>query len=939
MGESLKKPMVLLQMLFGALHAGFITIWAKGKDGKKVTYWYDLSAGGSLEDAAGTALELDAQGYDAYVSTCPSRTKGNDSSRINQGQVCSIPAFFMDCDVGKKECPASKDELKDKLLALPVPPRMIIDSGGGYHAYWPLAEPISISSKQELNTAKELLRGFADGIAAQLEYTGFDLSASEPARVLRLPGTHNHKHDTRAPVDVIHAAELPPYTMEELAPYIAESATQATQAPPPKQAPTDPAGLSDRQILSKMRAGRHGERLSRLWNGQWETDYKSQSEADIALLNALAYYAQGDTSRMDALFRQSGLYRTDKWDQMHGEQTYAEMTIGKACATTHTFYDSQYKKDQNGPRADDPVFGRFARAYEMIDGYRGDRGMLWAEAEEKGGMVTFKPLANFVALITHETTKDDGVETKKEFVLDGITATGKQLPPASVPTARFAAMSWVLDSWGADANIFPGSTIKDKVRYAVQAASAPLLKRNTVYTHAGWRGINGKTAFLYHGGAIGVDGISVELGGSLSMYSLPPATGDVKEAAAASMEMLTVLPPRIAIPLLAHMYLAPLHEPLEKAGCAPAFVLYLAGRSGTRKTTAAALALNHFGAAFNPKRLPASFNDTANAVQDKAFELKDMPLLVDDFCPTLNIAEQRRRIGIAQQLIRAWGDHAERGRMRSDATLQKAKPPRGLGMMTGEDVPSVGESGVARLYLIDVKPGDIQAGQALTELQRKAQEGYLARAMRGYIEWLIPQYVNLPASLAVLFTDYRKMAQDRLMGAHGRQPEAVAWLLVGFDMAIRYWKAVGILDDPLPLWTQAQEVLFDHSETQRQAIRDEEPVSMFLNALNELRASGEAVVLDLSEQLGLYPHSSCVGFQDSEYTYLMPGTAYGAVQEHFREQGTIFPISKNQLWKRMADSGIIETFGKETSKVKYIQGLKSQRVIFLKRQSAGAAEA
>lgn len=406
-----------------------------------------------------------------------------------------------------------------------------------------------------------------------------------------------------------------------------------------------------------------------------------------------------------------------------------------------------------------------------------------------------------------------------------------------------------------------------------------------------------------------------------------------------SKEMLTVLPSRVAIPLLAHMYLVPLHEPLEKAGCPPAFVLYLAGRSGTRKTTAAALALNHFGAAFNPKRLPASFNDTANAVQDKAFELKDLPLLVDDFCPTLNIAEQRRRMGIAQQLIRAWGGHAERGRLRSDATLQRAKPPRGLGMMTGEDVPGVGESGVARLYLIDVKPGEIQAGPALTELQQKAQDGYFARAMRGYIEWLIPQYESLPQALAELFTAYRKMAQERLVGSHGRQPEAVAWLLVGFDMAVRYWKDIGVLDDPLPLWTQAQEVLFEHSEEQQQAIRDEEPVGMFLNALNELRASRDAVVLDLNDdQFDLQSRENCIGFQDTQYLYLLPGSSYGAVEKHFQKQGSTFPITDRQLWKHMADAGMIEVFGRKMNKVIHIPGIGAQRLVHVKRSNQGAFE-
>lgn len=942
---SREKAEALLHLLYDRYDSGFFTIWAKGKDYTKVTRWYDLSSGtGSIEKAAGKALELDAQGFDVYVSTCPARTRGRGGSRINQKDVCSISALFMDCDVGKPDCPATKDELRDQLLSLPVPPSFIVDSGSGYHAYWSLEELFLIADSDALSEGKRLLKGFAQGIANMLGYPGFDVSASEPARVLRVPGTHNRKREVPEPVDVIHESPRR-YTLEELLPYVKGSAAPpkptkpATKSEPHLLQLTDkraPKGLTKEALLRIARRGKDGDRFARLWNGD-TSDYPSQSEADLALCNKLCFYTGNYTTgadpvRMDELFRKSGLYRSEKWDEIHGAQTYGELTIGKAIDTTTNFFDPQHKP----PAAELPEnspFTRYARAYELVGGYAASRGMLLAESIDKQGEITTKPLANFVPLITEEVTRDDGVDTRKEFMLEGITATGKLLPPAPVPTGKFAAMCWPIDAWGADANIFPGTTVKDKMRFAVQEASRPLLTRSTVYTHSGWRRINGKTVYLYHGGAIGIDGVTVELSGSPTMYSLPDATGDVKEAATASREMLEVLPPRVAIPLLAHMYLAPLYEPMERTGCAPAYVLYLSGKSGTRKTTAAALALNHFGTAFNPKRLPASFNDTANNVQEKAFELKDMPLLVDDYCPTLNQIEQRRRAGIAQQLIRAWGDRAERGRMRADGTLHKAKPPRGLGMMTGEDIPSIGESGLARLYLVEIRPGEIEAGAALTALQRKAQAGELARAMRGYIEWLLPQYDDLPEMLNSLFMKYRDAVQERLDGAHGRQPEAVAWLLVGFQMMLRYWQASGALGDSSKLWAQAIEILLDHSENQRQTIRDEEPVGMFLDALQEMDATGTVNVHRIGEPYPMYDGEKRIGFCDDDFIYLLPGPAFGKVQEHFKAQGTIFPLTSGGLWKRMSEAELIEVWGKATSKNKYITGAGSPRVVWVKRAS------
>jgi hypothetical protein len=91
---------------------------------------------------------------------------------------------------------------------------------------------------------------------------------------------------------------------------------------------TMPNSLGDAALIEKARRVGNGARFSRLWDGDFSR-YLSQSEADLALCNHLAFWTDGDASHMDTLFRQSGLYR-EKWDERHGESTYGAMTIGKA---------------------------------------------------------------------------------------------------------------------------------------------------------------------------------------------------------------------------------------------------------------------------------------------------------------------------------------------------------------------------------------------------------------------------------------------------------------------------------------------------------------------------------------------------------------------------------------------------------------------------------
>jgi hypothetical protein len=87
--------------------------------------------------------------------------------------------------------------------------------------------------------------------------------------------------------------------------------------------------LSDNEVIERANRATNGEKFEQLWNGIWEEQYPSQSEAELALCNFLLFHTKGDTGRTDALFRQSGLMR-QKWDEPRGDRTYGQMTIEKA---------------------------------------------------------------------------------------------------------------------------------------------------------------------------------------------------------------------------------------------------------------------------------------------------------------------------------------------------------------------------------------------------------------------------------------------------------------------------------------------------------------------------------------------------------------------------------------------------------------------------------
>ena len=85
------------------------------------------------------------------------------------------------------------DGAPDEAIDFPLPPSIVIQSGGGRHLYWLLKEAIDVQAETEA------LYSYLQRLSVAL--CG-DPVAAEPARVLRLPGTWNQKYTPKRPVTI-----------------------------------------------------------------------------------------------------------------------------------------------------------------------------------------------------------------------------------------------------------------------------------------------------------------------------------------------------------------------------------------------------------------------------------------------------------------------------------------------------------------------------------------------------------------------------------------------------------------------------------------------------------------------------------------------------------------------------------------------------------------
>jgi hypothetical protein len=95
-------------------------------------------------------------------------------------------------------------QLQRFLRTLPFQPSLTIDSGGGTHVHMLLKEPWVLDSPAELARAQLLLRRLQRTVQLLAEARGWHVdTTSDLSRVLRLPGSLNHKSGTPQPVTIL----------------------------------------------------------------------------------------------------------------------------------------------------------------------------------------------------------------------------------------------------------------------------------------------------------------------------------------------------------------------------------------------------------------------------------------------------------------------------------------------------------------------------------------------------------------------------------------------------------------------------------------------------------------------------------------------------------------------------------------------------------------
>lgn len=542
-------------------------------------------------------------------------------------------------------------------------------------------------------------------------------------------------------------------------------------------------------------------------------------------------------------------------------------------------------------------------------------------------------LCNFAPRIVREVIVDDGAEKTRRYLIGGTDANGNNFTPVEVPAGELEKMSWIANNLDASCDLCVVSQVEKHVRCAIKT-TARFADKRYIFSHTGWKKIGGEWHYLLPGDKT----YQVELKGKQRNYY--GAEGMSREDAEDLVKLLSggMMPDEVLLPCLATAFLSPLNEFLRQIGHEPKYLLTLIGRTGSMKSTVAALMLSFFGN-FSATDLPMSFRDTANSIVHNAFTLKDVLTCVDDYHPTAR-SDASQMKATMQTLARGYGDRAARNRLGSDITLREPRPPQGNVIVTAEFAPDIGESGTARLFCIEMKPGGINL-PLLTEAQDKALEGKYAACMRGYTD-MVKFFADKGEVCGILkskFMTYRSKWRERLreneIQFHDRLPDTLACLEIGFSFMEIFLSAEAHMDEKgiTALNERFENVLLYLAARQSESIEQDRPTHIFLRKLYSLIECGNVCLLPATGRTEI-PPKNYIGYEDENYYYLMLDASHKAVKRLCGEQDEGFAISAKSLAKALADEGLIEPGDNGTNTRTMRFGGRLKRVMLLRKEKA-----
>jgi hypothetical protein len=203
---------------------------------------------------------------------------------------------------------------------------------------------------------------------------------------------------------------------------------------------------TDEQVYNRAVAAANGDKFAELYAGKWEGMYASQSEADFALVDIIAFYTQ-NRAQISRMFRASGLGQRDKakrddyvsymlnkcFDRMlppvdvDGLRNKLDEAIAKKEAADRAAALSQNSEATPHPKAPAPNLNEVSKVYSVPPGLVGEIAQyIYAQAPRPVPEIALAGALGLVAGIVGRAYNISGTGLNQYVLLLAPTGTGKE---------------------------------------------------------------------------------------------------------------------------------------------------------------------------------------------------------------------------------------------------------------------------------------------------------------------------------------------------------------------------------------------------------------------------------------------------------------------------------------------------------------------------------
>ncbi|MDA1657009.1 hypothetical protein [Bacillus cereus group sp. TH150LC] len=559
--------------------------------------------------------------------------------------------------------------------------------------------------------------------------------------------------------------------------------------------------------------------------------------------------------------------------------------------------------------------GNVRKYYEASEYLINEEGILCYKKDKK--MIK---LCNMVIIPVSQLIITDGIHEEKYLELTGVLNGNRKLPNVKVKLHDLRNSNWIENRWGIQCILYPISKCYEKILCAIKLACKDI-ETKSIYKTIGWSKIGGNYFYLHGRGAIGKES-SVLVHESLNKFTLVvDERVNKNKVYKKSLQLLEIAPIDVTLPLFCFTILSTINTLLKLNNLETKFTLWLYGETGSRKTTLANLFFNIFNQQIAPE-IPANFKDTKTALEIKMCEYKDCVLLVDDYHPTDKLSEKKDMEDKAEFILRMYGDRIKKSRSNINLTKQREFMTRGLCAITAEDAISI-QSNMARCISVPLERNCVDL-EKLTEFQRNPL--IFPTAIYNFISWLT-NYINREKGLPNLDLDWFR-EKYRNTDIHARLIDSVWSLKYAYYLYLSYGVNIGKLEvEEVGERLKIAETIFIRLiQKQHTEMKTENPVSMYLNTIEELITSNQMPLNKLRQESG----SQKYGWYDDHYYYLIPEITYNKVLMFWERRNKVFPLTTKKLHDRLYQMGIIEIDESSKRKCPKITVEKGRRTRVLK---------